>query len=306
MGLTSDRHEFRVGGRDAVVTVRAGRRGLATELSLDGRMVAEDRTPLTGAEALRNHRLATVLDDGRRIEIDVGAATKWTTGVAGDLDGARVHESHPGRRLGHSDRIKRMASAEPDYDREIWRKNRIPVAVDIALGLLFYVVAKATDLPTAAIVGAAVGIGLVVLQRFIRTDILGGLALFGIVMLLLSAGLAVAFQDDMAVKMRTTILGLISAGLFLGDGLVLRGRRLGRGMARYLPYKDVDPARLSIGMGSVGLLMAALNTLVARYASTDAWLFYSTFVDFGLIMLLVVFVFRYARRGPAAGAAASR
>jgi hypothetical protein len=51
-------------------------------------------------------------------------------------------------------------------------------------------------------------------------------------------------------------------------------------MARYLPYTDIDPGRLAIGMGLLGLVMAGLNLLVAKFASTDLWLFYSTFVDF--------------------------
>jgi intracellular septation protein A len=119
-------------------------------------------------------------------------------------------------------------------------------------------------------------------------------------MLLLSAALAIVFQDDMAVKMRGTILGVISAVLFLGDGL-LGGNRLGKGMARYLPYTDIDPGRLAIGMGLLGLVMAGLNLLVAKFASTDLWLFYSTFVDFALIMVLILFVFRYARGQPVLG-----
>jgi intracellular septation protein A len=102
------------------------------------------------------------------------------------------------------------------------------------------------------------------------------------------------FQDDMAVKLRSTILGLISATLFLGDGL-LGGNRLGKGLARYLPYTDLDPGRLAIGLGLLGLVMAGLNWLVARYASTDVWLFYSTFVDFVLAATLTLAVFRYAR-----------
>ena len=55
------------------------------------------------------------------------------------------------------------------------------------------------------------------------------------------------------VKMRSTIVGLISAALFLGDGL-LGGNRLGRGMARYLPYNDIDPGRLALGVGLLGLV----------------------------------------------------
>ena len=175
-----------------------------------------------------------------------------------------------------------------------------PAAVDLALGLLFFVVAKLTDLRTAALVGAGVGIALVVAQRFIKTDIIGGMALFGITLALISAGLAWAFEDDDAIKMRTTIMGLIGAAFFLGDGLLLKGRRLGAGMARYLPYKDVVPRRLAIGMGVMGLLLAMLNWGVAAAVSTDAWLIYSTFLDIPVAMVMIMGVFKYARSGGAA------
>ena len=52
---------------------------------------------------------------------------------------------------------------------------------------------------------------------------------------------------------------------------------------------------LALGMGILGLVMAALNYLVATLASTDVWLFYTTFVDFFLVMLMVLVVFSYAR-----------
>jgi intracellular septation protein A len=128
----------------------------------------------------------------------------------------------------------------------------------------------------------------------VKVDLLGGLAMFGIVMLLISAGLAIAFQDDLAVKMRSTIVGIISAAFFLSDGL-FGGRWLGRGLSRYLPYNDIDPARLALGMGVVGLGMAGLNYLVATRMSTDFWLFYSTFLDFFLVILLIMVVFQFAR-----------
>jgi intracellular septation protein A len=202
-------------------------------------------------------------------------------------------EALPARTSGGGSRPAR--SLPPGYDPGALSRNKVPLLIDLALGLLFYLVAKLTDLTTAALVGAAAGLSLVVAQRFVKVDLLGGLAVFGIVMLLISAGLALAFQDDDAVKMRSTLVGIVGAVLFLGDGL-RGGKRLGKGMARYLPYSDVDPGRLAIGMGVVGLIMAALNALVATVASTSWWLFYTTFADTLLVMLLVMLVFRYARR----------
>lgn len=288
--------------------MHVGMDGMRGELVLDGAIVATDFTPPVGVEATRNHVLNASLPDGRALRVEAGYINWLTVGIAADLDGTRIHESHPGKPIVYPARAARMAIkagekgtkgtlADDTYDLGVYRRNRVPIAIDIALALLFFVVAKMTDLRTAALVGAGVGIALVVVQRFIRTDILGGMALFGIAMALVSAGLAWAFEDDMAVKMRTTIVGLISATLFLGDGFLFAGRRLGQGMARYLPFGDVDPARLAIGIGAVGLIMAGLNTIVALVASTNVWLVYHSFLDTFVVAALMLGVFKYARVG---------
>jgi intracellular septation protein A len=176
-------------------------------------------------------------------------------------------------------------------------QNRIPLAVDIGTGLLFFVIAKLSDLTTAALVGAAVGLGLVVLQRFIKTDILGGMVLFGVMMLLISGGFSWFVQDDMLIKMKSTIIGLIGAAFFLGDGL-LGGRWIGKALMRYLPYDDIAPKRLAIGIGLSGIVMALLNWVVVRIASTDVWLLYTTFFDTGIAMALAMLAIHWARRRP--------
>ncbi len=296
--LWTYRRPFLVDGLPAEVVVRSAFNGLHSELRLDGRTADRDWTPAAGQAATRNHRLRAPLPDGRGLDVEMGYVNWLTVGIAARVEGRPVHESHPGRRLAYPASAARMAR-DPGYDPDVYRRNRAPIIVDVLLGLLFYVVAKLTDLPTAAIVGAAVGFGLLVVQRFVKMDLIGGLALFGVVMLLLSAALAILFQDDWAVKMRSTILGSLSAALFLGDGLFFRGRLLAGRLARYLPYTDIDPGRLGIGLGLLGLLMAGLNYGVATAFSTDVWLFYSTFGDFFLVMLLTLLVFKYARSGGA-------
>jgi intracellular septation protein A len=287
------RRRFTLDGVACEVVTWSRMTGLFSELRVAGRLVDADRTPPLGPDAVRNHRLAGTLPSGDAFEVEAGYINWLSIGVAVRRDGRIVHESHPGRRIAMPESAAKMAR-DPGMDASAYRRNKVPIAVDIVLGLLFFAVAKLTDLPTAAIVGAVAGLALVVAQRFVKADLLGGLALFGIVMLLLSAALAIAFQDDWAVKMRSTILGVISAVLFLGDGL-LGGNRLGRGLSRYLPYSDIDPGRLALGMGLLGLSMAALNYVVAALTSTDFWLFYTTFVDFFLIMLAVLAVFAFAR-----------
>ena len=114
-------------------------------------------------------------------------------------------------------------------------------------------------------------------------------------MLALSAALALIFADEEWVKQRGTITGLIGAAIFLIDGL-RGGPYIGKGLARYMPYADIDPGRFAIAMGLIGLIMAGLNYAVAVLFSTDAWLFYKTFLDWIVVMAMVVFAIRFARK----------
>lgn len=290
------RFRFQVEGRPARVVVRALASGLESRLELDGAVVAQDRTSFFEPGGARNHDLGHDLPDGRRLEVETGYIDAWRVGMAARLDGLLVHESHPGKRVG----MPKVLAQMTEHQAGNWKRNKPSLLVDLGLGLLFFIVAKLSDLTTAALVGAAAGLALVVAQRFVKADLTGGLALFGVVTLLMSAGLALVFQDDAAVKMRTTVMGCIVAVLFLGDGL-LGGRFLGARMLRYMPYPDIDAARLSIGLALSGLTMAGLNYLVARTASTDLWLYYTTFGDIVVAMLLFFFgVLRFARvRRPA-------
>jgi len=280
------------------VVIGSAMNGLFSELRLDGELVANDMTPAMGLEATRNHRLAAETPHGK-IEVEAGYINWWNMAIAVRIDGQLVHESHPGKRIEMPKRARKMAVSlggqdGSNYDNEVWRRNKVPLSVDIGTGLLFFVVAKLTDLTTAALVGAGIGLTLYLVQRRTKVDLLGGLAMFGIVMLLFSAALALVFQSDEAVKMRTTIVGLVTAALFLIDGL-FGGNRLGKRIAKYMPFTDLMPHRLSIGLGVLGLVTAGLNLVVARYASTDAWLFYTTFGDMAVTLVLIMVVFSYAR-----------
>jgi intracellular septation protein A len=295
MGVTfaKYRRRFTLDGISCEVIFRADLNGLHSELRVAGEVQATDTTPSIGPDATRNHHLCGSLANGMHFEVEAGYISWVNVGIAVRRNGVIVHESHPGRRIAYPASAAKMAT-DPNTDMSRYSANKVPIIVDVVLGILFFILAKLTDLSTAAIIGAVIGLALVVVQRFVKVDLLGGLALFGVIMLLISAVLAILFQDDWAIKMRGTIVGTISAVLFLGDGL-LGGNRLGKGLTRYLPYTDIDPGRLATGMGVLGLVMAGLNYLVATIATTDVWLFYTTFVDFFLVMALVLLVFRFAR-----------
>lgn len=287
---------------ECMVLIDSRMSGLWSMLFVDGSLVAEDHTPISGVEAIRNHRLAWTLPDGRLLEVEAGYLNWWNIGIAARLDGALVHESHPGKRIAFPERAARMAAQQnadgnPSYDPAKLKRNKVPILVDLACMLLFFVVAKLTDLKTAALVGAAVGLALVVAQRFVKVDLVGGMMLFGVFMLLMSAGFAILFDDEEIIKQRSTIIGCIGAACFLFDGLVLKGRKLGAAVDRYMAYTDINVRRLAIGMGLVGLFMAGGNWVAVKLLSTDAWLFYTTFLDLPLSFVLLLWMISWARKG---------
>ncbi len=175
----------------------------------------------------------------------------------------------------------------PASQREKLKRNWPSLAVDIGLGFIFFFVAKWTDLTTAALWGAAAGLALVVVQQFVKkVDLLGGLALFGIVMMLISAGYALVFQDEYLIQMRTTVIGGLGAVLYLLDGL-FGGKYLGERTARYLFMPDIVPRRLSLALGGLSIIMAVLNWGVVKLVSKDVWLYYTTFGDFIVAMVVL-------------------
>lgn len=180
--------------------------------------------------------------------------------------------------------------------RDKWGRNKYSLYTDLSLGALFFLASKFfDDLTTAALITSAAGLAVVIVQRFVKVDLLGGLAMFGVLMLLVSAGFSLAFDNDWIVKMKSSILGLFVAALMLGDAAFNRGRYFGGRLERYMPY-PIHQQRMSLGMGGLGLVMAVANYVVATLFSTDIWLYYTSFGDFLLSMILVFAVLRFARR----------
>jgi intracellular septation protein A len=227
------------------------------------------------------------------------------------IEGGRtVYESHPGRSLqidrssvqavppeeaqaGLSDlSIEQMTQSS----QRKWQRNKYSIYADMALGALFFIVGKVTeDLALAAIIGAGAGLLLVVVQRFVKVDLLGGFAVFGTIMLLISAAFSLALQDDYWVQMKGTVLGLLTASLFMIDGLLRRGAYFGARIERYMPL-PLHHDRIAIGMSLVGVVMALANYYVANHFTEDFWLTWTTFLDLPLSMALFYVVIFWARK----------
>jgi intracellular septation protein A len=307
MNVWTYRRPFSAQGEVFIVQIEAGLAGWRSRLMIGHQELVRDETILLGAAFdFRNHRLCHTLQDGSKLEVEIGYLNWFNTGIRVSISGTLVHESHPGRDILYLTRLRKASlggkteqqlQEQRERDAAQWALNRPSLIIDIALGLLFFAVSKVTgNLTTAALVGAVAGLTVVLAQRFVKLDLLGGLAMFGVFTLLLSAGFSLWFQDERMVQLKGSILGVLVAGLIFGDGLFNRGRYFGARLARYLIGMTVDARRLSLGIAVLGLIMAGLNLMAMHWLSKDAWLTYTTFVDSPLAMVQGLLVFRFAKK----------
>lgn len=295
------RFAFTLAGVSHRLETAAGLKTLTTRLYRGTEQIGSDFTDVLEPGGARNHTLHFTLEDGREVVVTSGYISWVSMGIAVRVDGVLVHESHPGREIrfpkvaGFDEEKLAKMKADEAIQKAAWQRNKYSIGVDVAIGLLFFVLVKMTDdLTFSALVTAGAGLAVVVVQQFVKVDLLGGLAMFGVVMLLISAGFSWYFDDDWAVKMKSTILGVFVATLMLSDALLNRGSYFGGRLLRFMP-QPMDAQRLAIGMGVLGLVMAAVNWFFAEYTSQDTWLYYTSFGDFILTMFLVFAVFRYAQ-----------
>lgn len=206
-----------------------------------------------------------------------------------------------------ADAGRRQDSGE-DFDK--LKRNAPAIITDVALGVLFFIAAKLTDLRSAALIAAGAGLALYgvqwVLYRVLsrKIDLLGGLALFGVVMLLLSASLSWLFDSELAVQLKSTYLGLLGAAFFAIDAL-RGGRYLGQRLSLYVAYNDVDVRRLAWSFAAVGAVMALVNAAIALSFSKDVWLWYTLWGDMVLAVALSMWAIQRARTPAVAGGASA-
>lgn len=253
---------------------------------------AEITVPVTDPAVYDPHTVRVDTPDGP-LDVTVGYLDWLSMGCIARFGEAEIYRSTK-RPFGKFDKLKKMvassgATAEERSALAERTKARMPsVAVDLAMGVLFFLVAKQFGLTTAAVTGAVVTVILFVVQRFVRVDLLGGLAVFGVVLSLLSAGAALAFQSDLAVKLRGTVIGAIGALAFLTDA-AFGGRYLGVRLAGYLEtLVRLRPTRASMAMGAAGLIIAVVDLGAIAALSTDHWLIYNATLD-GLVAMPIVF-----------------
>ena len=244
------------------------------------------------------HPLQT--SSGFGAEVQSGYFNWWNVGVAVTENGRLVHESHPGENLRYGEALMEdlngMKESAGEARASKWEQNKYSIYADLALAALFFIVSKVTgDLVLAAIIGGVTGLCLIVLQRFVKVDLLGGFAVFGTIMLAISTAFSLVLQDSYWVQMKSTALGLFTAALFMVDGLLRQGAYFGARFERYMPG-SLHHNRLAIGMSIVGIVSASGNYVVAENFSEDFWLTYTTFLDFPIFMLSFFVILRWARK----------
>ena len=302
---------FEYRGRDCVVEVTLTFTETISRLFVDNELVDEQSLAYSAGSTTFVHPLPDV--SGQTAQVKAGAYYLWNIGIVVTEGEDNVYESHTGRDVhygealakkmigldaesGESAAAKMRSMAETNQNK--WQRNKYSVYADLALGALFFIVGKVTgDLALAAIVGAGGGLALVVAQRFVKVDLLGGFAVFGTIMLLISAGFSLALQDDYWVQMKSTVLGLFTASLFMADGLLRGGSYFGARIERYMPM-PLHHDRIAVGVSLTGIIMAGANYLVAENFSEDFWLTWTTFLDLPVGMVLFYSVVYWARKKP--------
>lgn len=286
------RWAFEAAGRHWRVHVEVGMKSARTRVFEVETLVAE-RTILTADPALYEPQDLDLETPDGPLRITTGYLDWIMLGCVARLGEAEVFRSSKRSfaRFPLLQKMLREAAASPEERAAMAQRNkeRLPsIIVDVAMAVVFFLVAREYGLPAAAVSGAGIALVLLVVQRFVKVDLLGGFAVFGVVLSLLSAGAALAFQSDLAVKLRGTVIGLIGAIAFLIDG-ALGGRYLGKRLVGYIEtLLRVPQARAAMAMGAAGVAIAGIDLAAAFLLSQDQWLVYNAALD-GLIAAPIVF-----------------
>ena len=304
MKIWSFSRPFSFHGHRCEVKVTLTQSETISSLYVDDFLADEQSIKYTDGIITFVHPLQT--SSGFEANVESGYFNWWNVGITVTENGRVVHESHPGEDLRYGEALMEdlfgMKGTQPEAGESKWAENKYSIYADLGLGALFFIVSKITgDLVLAAIVGGVTGLGLIVLQRFVKVDLLGGFAVFGTIMLGISTAFSLVLQDSYWVQMKGTALGLFMATLFMADGLLRQGAYFGARFGRYMPG-PLHHNRLAIGMSLMGIVSAGGNYVVAENFSEDFWLMYTTFLDFPIFMLSFLVILRWARKSEGATA----
>ena len=247
-----------------------------------------DETYVSGSSVLTGSRIIPLTDYNVELEFGAVSLMKYALIVKRDEEVLWRSSDKPFREGGKVDGFLSKMEAVADKNNtpekqamlERQKKLRPSIIIDISFGVLFFFMAREFGLVTAALTGAAATIVLVAVQPFTKHDLLGGFAVFGVVMSLISAGIAWGFQDDLAIKLRGTIMSIIAGSFALYDGFILKGGYLGKRMALYMEgLGKLNPRKASFALAGSTFVLMSIDTPLAFILTTDQWIWYNAFFD---------------------------
>ena len=299
MQIWSYLRPFNFHGYECLVRVTLTLSKVTSSLYANERLLDEQSISYTEGTTTFIHSLKAL--DKSEAQVESGYFNWWNVGIAVIEDGQIVYESHPGKNVRYGEKLVEKlygdSSDNINHQKDKWRENKYSVYADLVLGALFFIVGKTTgDLVFATMVGVVAGLSLILMQRFVKVDFLGGFAVFGTIMLLISGIFSLILQDEYWVQMKGTLLGLMVALVFFLDGVFRQGAYFGARCERYLPGGALHHNRLAIGMSFTGVFGALSNYFVAENFSEDFWLTYTTFLDLPIFMLLFLLVIKWSRK----------
>ncbi len=169
------------------------------------------------------------------------------------------------------------------------QRSQLKTFCDLAPGAVFFLVyalrLKATwagvayeplFVATAAMMAMAC-ISLALSAIFLRT--LAKLPLLMVVPAAFFGALTLWFHDEMFIKIKPTVMNLLWALLLFGS-VYLKKPAVKLLMGDALPFSAADARSLTLRWGMFFLTMAAMNELMRRGFSTDAWVWWKTWGGF--------------------------
>jgi intracellular septation protein A len=256
------------------------------------------------AEPFRLQELEVKGKSGGRLTFRTGPRNLYSYGLEVTHDGAVVYRSHPEPFAALASILKIStfgSSVEGKLQAEKGKEVYPALAADICVSVLLYFAAGYMGLRDVAILGAAVVLALMLAdwsaeRAFSRKlNLSGGLSALGVLMLLLSAAFAWLVDNELAIMLKSSVLGLIGAALLATDAM-LGGKYIGKRMSQYITFMDLDPRRFSWGSAMAAAGQSLLSGAIALGLSRDTWLLYRHWVGPALGFTLGALVLWKSRR----------
>ena len=153
--------------------------------------------------------------------------------------------------------------------------------------VLFFVTYKMTDMITATgvlMVAICVQMALI----WLKHRKLDGMQKFTLIAILLFGGLTLGFRDDAFIKWKVTVVNGLMGLAFIIAPLFTKGEPLiKKGLNTHFDMPDRVWSRLNIAWALFFIGCGALNVVVFKTMSDDAWV---NFKLFGLMGLMLVFM----------------